>query len=68
MNCVGNHVVLKTKQDFDEAFKKKSSRRPIYLGLLIYAYARQHVYDTVLSKHKPIYTDTDSALLYEEEY
>ena len=66
MNCVGNHVMIKSKQSFQQAFKKKSSRRPIYLGLMIYAYARQRIYDTVLSKYEPIYTDTDSALIYEE--
>jgi len=42
--------------------------RPIYLGTLIYAYARDHMYRNILANYDVIYQDTDSALISFEEY
>ena len=52
---------------FEDAFNKNGDH-PIYLGVLIYAYARDHMYETVISKSNIIYQDTDSALLKKEEF
>lgn len=46
----------------------KHDNRPIYLGCLIYAYAREHMYESVLRDYDVIYQDTDSALLTKGEY
>lgn len=52
--------------DPEDIFKKE--RRPIYLGVLIYAYARAHMFDTILREYPVIYQDTDSALITHETY
>ncbi len=53
--------IKKNKYNFKTA-------KPAWLGLYIYAYARCHMYDTVISTGKVIYMDTDSALLTKEDY
>ncbi len=53
--------LIKYKKTQDEAIKR--GNRPIYLGVLIYAYARAHMYDNVISKYSIIYQDTDSAVI-----
>ena len=55
-----NYSIVKVKLTDEKAFK---NAKPVYIGVLIYAYARLHMYDTVISKYNPIYQDTDSALL-----
>lgn len=52
----------------DEEAEFKRQNRPIYLGTLIYAYARDHMYRSVLADYDVIYQDTDSALLSKAEY
>ena len=49
------------KRASKDCFKKDN--RPLYLGICIYAYARTHLYNTVLEEYNPIYGDTDSALI-----
>ncbi len=59
-------AIISYKVDRDKVFKKDN--RPIYLGICIYAYARSHLYNTVLEKYNPIYCDTDSALIKYEDF
>lgn len=44
------------------------SAKPSYLGVYIYAHARALMYDSIFSKVECHYTDTDSALIYYEDY
>lgn len=52
----------------DEKKEYKRQYRPLYLGVLIYAYARDHMYRSVLADFDVIYQDTDSALMTNSEY
>jgi hypothetical protein len=54
------------ERSFDDEYKKQ--QRPIYLGALIYAYARDHMYRNILAEYDVIYQDTDSALISMTEY
>lgn len=49
-----------------DCFKKDN--RPLYLGICIYAYARTHLYNTVIEHYNPIYGDTDSALIRRSDF
>jgi hypothetical protein len=42
--------------------------RPVYLGVLIYAYARDHMYRSILAEYDVLYQDTDSALVTKVTY
>ena len=42
--------------------------KPSYLGVYIYAYARKLMYTKIFTKVKCHYTDTDSALIYYDDY
>ena len=53
--------------DKDKTFKKQNSK-PFYIGILIYAYARQHMYESVLRDYKAYYMDTDSAFMGIDEF
>jgi hypothetical protein len=44
------------------------SAKPSYLGVYIYAHARKLMYNNVYTKVKCLYTDTDSALVYYEDF
>jgi len=46
----------------------KKSAKPSYLGVFIYSYARDYMYESILNKYVCLYEDTDSALLPIEEY
>ncbi len=59
-------AIVSYEVDRDAVFKKDN--RPIYLGICIYAYARSHLYNTVLENYNPIYCDTDSALIKYEDF
>lgn len=56
-----DHFIINYKISEEEAFKMNN--RPIYLGILIYAYSRQLMYDRIFSKYDVFYTDTDSAFI-----
>ena len=58
--------IVKYKCSDEDVFKKDN--RPIYLGILIYAYARDHMYRSILRDYDVIYQDTDSALIPLSEY
>ena len=45
-----------------------NSAKPSYLGVYIYAHARKLMYTQVYTKVECLYTDTDSALIYYEDY
>lgn len=47
---------------------KPKSAKPSYLGVFIYAHARDYMYRTILGKYATIYQDTDSALLELDEF
>ncbi len=42
--------------------------KPSYLGVFIYAHARALMYDSIFTKVECLYTDTDSALIYYDDY
>lgn len=42
--------------------------KPSYLGVYIYGYARKLMYTKIFTKVKCHYTDTDSALIYHDDY
>lgn len=46
----------------------KFGRMPSVLGMYIYSYARTYMYDTLISRYPVLYMDTDSALLFLEDY
>lgn len=62
----GNHFIQYTKDDEEVNDRMK---RPVYLGNLIYAYAREYMYDTCIHKYESIaYQDTDSAFIAYNDY
>lgn len=62
----GSAGLITFEKDEEKEFKRQN--RPIYLGTLIYAYSRDHMYRSVLANYDVIYQDTDSALLSRDEY
>lgn len=52
---------MKEKVDLEKKIEKYN--RPLYLASFIYAYARGHLYDHILSRYDVLYMDTDSALM-----
>lgn len=52
---VGDRFIVKTIKEEEEIYKNKNNRRPFFYGLLIYAYAREHMYETVLEEYNPMY-------------
>lgn len=61
----GNRAFVKYEKTEEEVHKKGC--KPAYLSSLIYSYAREHMTNTIL-QYNPIYQDTDSALVSEEDY
>lgn len=51
----------------DEEACMKETNRPFYLGILIYAYARAHMYESVIRDYDVGYQDTDSAFMRKSE-
>lgn len=64
-SVIGDKVIIKGKKDEFKEFKKQF--KPLFYGILIYAYARDHLYKNVLRDYNPIYGDTDSALLHQAD-
>jgi hypothetical protein len=61
-----DHFIIKYKISDEKALIKNN--RPIYLGVMIYTYARKLMYDRIISISKTIkYGDTDSALIEHDE-
>lgn len=61
---IGNGVMVEYKKDEIELFQEE--QRPIYLGVLIYDYAKSYMFEnsySVIGKDKLIYTDTDATKL-----
>jgi hypothetical protein len=58
--------LVTVKKDKEAEFTRQN--RPIYLGTLIYSYARDHMYRSVIANYDIIYQDTDSALMTMAEY
>lgn len=58
--------IVSYKKKVEDVFRKDN--RPIYLGCLIYSYARDHMFREILHDYDVIYQDTDSALISLEEY
>jgi len=57
----------KSKEDvFDEL--KSNKKKPSYLGMFVYSYARKLMYQELLSKYICLYMDTDSACMPLLEY
>lgn len=60
INSIGNKLFVSYELKDEDIIKKQ---RPVYLGCLIYSYARRHMYNysySLLGKDKCIYTDTDA--------
>jgi len=60
INCIGGKTFI-TYEYHEEA--KIKTQRPIYIGVLIYDYSKEYIYNTAYSifgKDKLLYTDTDS--------
>lgn len=60
-----NYCIIRLSKDKISEIRKS---KPIYIGCLIYSYARKHMYDSILRDFDVIYQDTDSAFLEESEY
>jgi hypothetical protein len=61
INAIGNKIFV-TYEMFEETLIKK--QRPIYLGVLIYDYAKSYMYENSYSKvglDQLLYTDTDAS-------
>ena len=52
-DITSDKMLLHYKIDEKDALKKDN--RPIYLGCLIYAYARSHMYNSILADYDVIY-------------
>lgn len=65
-NCEIQQIGTQQLVSGDDEFKV--NKFPQIIGIYIYAYARKHMYDSIFSKYRARYTDTDSALLMEPEY
>ena len=52
----------KSKKDVFED-TEKGKRKPAYLGMFVYSYARKLMYEKLLSKYLVFYMDTDSACM-----
>jgi hypothetical protein len=60
INSVGNNVFISYKKTDEELINKQ---RPIYIGALIYEYARRYMYENLMSPiglDKLLYMDTDA--------
>jgi hypothetical protein len=64
-NRIGDKVAVTVEINEDEALK--NGNMPIYLGVLIYAYARRHMYNNIIKDYDVIYQDTDSGFLIKSE-
>jgi len=61
INAIGNKIFVTYEIDEDKLINKQ---RPIYLGVLIYDYAKRYMYEYSYSKiglNKLLYTDTDAS-------
>ena len=61
---IGNGLMVEYKKDEIELFEEE--QRPIYLGVLIYDYAKTYMFEnsySVIGKDKLLYTDTDATKL-----
>jgi hypothetical protein len=61
-------IMFATGKKRQECIYKKDKAKPSYLGVFIYSYAREYMYETILSKYVTLYEDTDSACMPLEEY
>ena len=64
----GNNVIYGKGKLKEEHIYKEQKAKPSYLGIFIYAHARNYMYETLLGSYTCIYQDTDSALLPIWEY
>lgn len=65
-NYDGYKGLVKFNVDENEALK--DNNKPLYIGTLIYSYARDHMFRTIIHDYDIIYQDTDSGLLCKSEY
>lgn len=63
----GNSKIISGKLKEKFIYKKRRAK-PSQLGIFIYAYAREHMYNNLLSRCDNIYMDTDSDLISYEDY
>lgn len=62
INTIGNKIFMSYEVDAEKLCKK--TQRPIYLGVLIYDYAKAYMYENSYSKvglNELLYTDTDAS-------
>jgi hypothetical protein len=63
INTIGENIVVNYTLNKEDIIKEQ---RPIYIGCLIYDYAKKYMFETVYSKiglDKLLYTDTDSTTI-----
>lgn len=59
--------ILIGKVKEEEKYNQKKAK-PSQLGIFIYEYARTYLYEMLLKKYNPMYCDTDSCLMTQEDY
>lgn len=61
----GGFTTMTGKKSAESVYNKMKidKRKPAYLGMFIYSYARQLMYKEILSKYITLYMDTDSACM-----
>lgn len=64
ISVIGNGIMIGYKREEIEVLEKE--QRPVYLGVLIYDYAKTYMYENsyaIIGKDKLLYTDTDATKL-----
>jgi hypothetical protein len=64
---IGDYNLLSGDLNDDEVYHQGRAK-PSYLGCFIYSYARTYMYDTIFSRYTTLYTDTDSAAIYLDDF
>ncbi|MFW9950149.1 MAG: DNA polymerase, partial [Candidatus Thorarchaeota archaeon] len=67
MNHGGGNIFMSGKKKEEFIFNENNAK-PSYLGVFIYAYARDYMYRSILGSYCTLYEDTDSALMPKVEY
>lgn len=64
----GGLSVITGKKDCEEVYDAMKSKKPSYLGMFVYSYARKLMYNKLLRKYINLYMDTDSCCMPKSEW
>tara|TARA_R110002073_G_scaffold53343_3_gene137740 strand:+ start:7654 stop:11541 length:3888 start_codon:yes stop_codon:yes gene_type:complete len=64
----GGLSVITGKKDCSEVYDSMKSKKPSYLGMFVYSYARKLMYNKLLRKYINLYMDTDSCCMPKSEW